>query len=631
VILDDGLGSVSTSFLYTVDPDITSELTSLLIQAESGTLTSSMTANDDPSASGGQFVATSEFALGAATFIVNIPVAGAYLIWWRARERVSAYPFIVVVDDEPADVFHATGVTRSNGWRWGRVGGSFRFLVSDADGSSANSTVVPLTVGLHKLSIWGLDPDMLLDEILITNDRNLTPTPPILTVPPDQTIKELTTLVVTNTAIGFDLSNVPLTFSLAAGPSGVSLDPTNGVLAWTPTEAQGPSTNLVYVQVTDHGSPSLSEIKSFRVIVSEVNNGAPALTVPPDLVIDELTTLVIQNSATDPDTPPSRQSFSLVAAPDGMLIDPDTGVLTWKPSEVQGPSTNLITVQVSDNGSPPMSDSQSFTIVVNEVNSPPVLTVPRNRTIHQLATLVVTNTAIDPDRPANTQTFNLVSAPDGVQLDRSTGVLSWTPTEAQRFTTNLITLSVTDNGVPPLSDTGSFTVVLSEVNSPPEIAQVPPQTIRPGSMLTITNTAFDPDIPPDQFTFSLGVDAPAGATIEPFSGVFTWKPTAAQADSTNSVTIGITDNGLPEGKSSTTFAIVVSKLAPIIVTSVSLGNDDIRLRVTGDPGILYSLQVSVDLVSWSSLSPIEAPGEDFELVDSDVAANPHRFYRVMTQ
>ena len=56
-------------------------------------------------------------------------------------------------------------------------------------------------------------------------------------------------------------------------------------------------------------------------------------------------------------------------------LDPLTGVLTWTPTEAQGPSTTVITVQVTDNGTPPLSASRTFTVNVAEVNSPPALAV----------------------------------------------------------------------------------------------------------------------------------------------------------------------------------------------------------------------------------------------------------------
>src|SRR5206468_3887842 len=86
-------------------------------------------------------------------------------------------------------------------------------------------------------------------------------------------------------------------------------------------------------------------------------------------------------------------------------------------------------------------------------NSPPVLTVPPDQTISELSTLTVTNSASDADVPADTLTFSLLSGPPGAHLDSATGLLTWTPTEAQGPSTNLITVRVTANGIPALNDT----------------------------------------------------------------------------------------------------------------------------------------------------------------------------------
>src|SRR5438093_307699 len=127
-----------------------------------------------------------------------------------------------------------------------------------------------------------------------------------------------------------------------------------------------------------------------------------------------------------------------------MTLDPSSGVLSWTPTEAQGPSTNLITVRVTDNGAPPLSDTKSFTVVVTEANSAPVLTVPTAQTVAELNTLTVTNSASDTDLPADTLTFSLVSAPAGVNLDSSSGVLRWTPTEAQGPDRKRIRLNFSD-------------------------------------------------------------------------------------------------------------------------------------------------------------------------------------------
>src|SRR5205814_2197621 len=105
----------------------------------------------------------------------------------------------------------------------------------------------------------------------------------------------------------------------------------------------GPATNLIGVIVTDNGSPSLSATQTFTVAVLEVNT-APELAGIPDAVVAEGATLLVTNSATDVDFPANALAFTLgPGAPTNMLINATNGLITWLPTESQGPATNLIT------------------------------------------------------------------------------------------------------------------------------------------------------------------------------------------------------------------------------------------------------------------------------------------------
>src|SRR5207302_667244 len=159
-------------------------------------------------------------------------------------------------------------------------------------------------------------------------------------------------------------------------------------------------------------------------------------------------------SATDVDLPANTLTFALVSAPTGMTINPANGAISWTPSEAQGPSTNVVSVSVTDNGVPALSVTNSFTVTVTEANLTPLLS------------------ATDVDLPANTLTFALVSAPVGMSINASSGAISWTPREAQGPSTNVVSVSVTDNGVPALSVTNSFTVTVNVPATTPLIKSV---------------------------------------------------------------------------------------------------------------------------------------------------------------
>jgi len=451
---------------------------------------------------------------------------------------------------------------------------------------------------------------------------------PVLPTQADRTINELSTLTVTNTATDADLPANVLIYQLVSPPAGASING-SGVITWTPTEAQGPSVNTFETIVTDNGTPALRATNFFTVTVTEVNS-APVLTVPGDQAIKEIVnTLVVTNRATDPDLPPNTLTFNLVSAPTGVTLDSHTGVLSWTPTEAQGPGAFMITVKVTDNGTPPLSDTGSFRVIVSEINSVPALAVPPDQTIDELSTLVVTNTAGDADLPANTLSFSLVSAPSGVSLDAVTGVLTWTPTEAQGPSENRITVKVTDNGSPPLSDTRSFAVSVREVNSPPVLAPPSDHLAVIGNQLTITNSASDTDLPPNTLTFSLDPGAPAGAVIDPVSGVSTWTPTANQGPETYVVTVRVTDDGIPGLSDARTIRITV--VFPPVIESIVLSGETVALSWSAIPGQIYRVQFKSDPgeSTWGDL-PGDVTADGPTAVKTDlVNGRAQRFYRVV--
>jgi PKD repeat protein len=120
--------------------------------------------------------------------------------------------------------------------------------------------------------------------------------------------------------------------------------------------------------------------------------------------------------------------------------------------------------------------STAASLTVIPVNSAPVLAAIGNTNVDEATLLTFKVTASDADIPAQTLTYTLEpGSPVGAVINGSSGVFSWIPTYAESASTNLITVKVTDNGTPPLSDSGSFTVAVRRVSVPPTIL-TPPQS-----------------------------------------------------------------------------------------------------------------------------------------------------------
>jgi len=98
-------------------------------------------------------------------------------------------------------------------------------------------------------------------------------------------------------------------------------------------------------------------------------------------------------------------------------------------------------------------------------------------------------------------------------------------------------------------------------NSPPVLGSIGPREVGEGSLLTFQATATDVDAGQD-LSFSLAPGAPAGASIDPETGVFTWIPDD-EAGAPFSITVIVRDNGLPQLDDQETFLVTVHNVAPV--------------------------------------------------------------------
>lgn len=275
----------------------------------------------------------------------------------------------------------------------------------------------------HTFTVRASDGYASANQTVTVTVNEVNEAPTLAAIPP-QTVDELTLL--TFTAIGAD-TDIPantLTYSLIGAPEGAVIEPATGIFTWTPSETQGPGVFNFTVRASDG---NLSRDRSVVVTVNEVGV-APTLSAIPALAVDEGIQLSFTATATDPDLPANTLTYSLVGAPEGASIHPDTGTFTWTPTEAQGPGIFNVTVRVSDGN---LSHERAVVITVNEVNTAPVLAGIPAQTVREDAPLTFVASSVDADLPAQSLTFSLVGAPSGAAIHPSTGVFGWTPDQAQ--------------------------------------------------------------------------------------------------------------------------------------------------------------------------------------------------------
>ncbi len=74
----------------------------------------------------------------------------------------------------------------------------------------------------------------------------------------------------------------------------------------------------------------------------------------------------------------NRVTYSLLTAPTGATIDPDSGAISWTPTAAQAGISHPFTVQVSDAGSPPVTTTVAFNVAAAPI--PEAIATTRNGT-----------------------------------------------------------------------------------------------------------------------------------------------------------------------------------------------------------------------------------------------------------
>jgi VCBS repeat-containing protein len=361
-----------------------------------------------------------------------------------------------------------------------------------------------------------------------------------------------------------------LTFSITGGnASGAfAINPATGqitVANSTPLDFETTPTFTLTVTATDNATPPTSGTGTITVNLTNVNE-APVVNDQSFNVAEGSAngTVVGTVAATDPEVPASQAlTYAITAGNTGgvFAINAATGQITVANGAALDNETMpsfALTVTVTDNGTPVLSDTAVVTINVTDANDPPVandatFSLPENSAN---GTAVGTATATDPDLPAQTLTFAITGGdPSGAfAINASTGAITVANSSALDFETTptfTLTVTVTDNGTPNLSDTGTITVNLTDLNEAPvandatfSVAENSPNGTAVGTV-----TATDQDVPAQTLTYAITVGNTGGAfAIDPATGQITVANSAAvdtETTPTFTLTVTVTDNGSP--------------------------------------------------------------------------------------
>jgi hypothetical protein len=181
---------------------------------------------------------------------------------------------------------------------------------------------------------------------------------------------------------------------------------------------------------------------ALTVFLNNLNDTAPVLSVPSELVGNELELIQFTASATDADGD-TDFVFSLAGTvPAGAAIDAGSGLFSWTPAEDQDGVHSLV-VRVSDGI---QSSEKPVTIRVLEVNLPPRITSTPGLQVAAEEPYEYQLEAEDDDLPANTLQYSAPQLPAWLQLDAASGLLTGSP-QVQHIGEHPIVVAVSDGTV----------------------------------------------------------------------------------------------------------------------------------------------------------------------------------------
>ena len=505
---------------------------------------------------------------GKAEYSVNVTASGTNVFEsgnnWRVlvvkvSGDINAPPVLNIIDDQTVNEFVEltfTATASDDDSLTFSFDGTFPSGAAITDDGNFTWTPTESQDGDHTITVQVTD-GSLTDSETLTVTVNEVNVAPVLNTIGDKGTSELVELTFTATASDTDVvDNVvnTLTFSFdGTFPLGAAITD-DGNFTWTPTESQD-GDHTITVQVTDG---SLTDSETLTVTVRDVN-APPVLNTIDDQTVNEFVELTFTATASDDDS----LTFSFDGTfPSGAAIT-DDGNFTWTPTELQD-GDHTITVQVTDGS---LTDSETLTVTVNEVNVAPVLNTIGDKGTSKLVELTFTATASDTDvvdNVVNTLTFSFDGTfPLGAAITDD-GNFTWTPTESQDGD-HTITVQVTDGS---LTDSETLTVTVRDVNVAPVLNTIDDQTVNEFVELTFTATASDDD----SLTFSFDGTFPSGAAITD-DGNFTWTPTESQ-DGDHTITVQVTDGSLTDSE---TLTVTVNEVnvAPVLNTIGDKGTSEL--------------------------------------------------------
>jgi hypothetical protein len=168
-------------------------------------------------------------------------------------------------------------------------------------------------------------------------------------------------------------------------------------------------------------------------------------------------------------------------------------------------------------------------------------------------------------------------------------------------------------------------------NAAPRLTVPAGLIVHPGHYVSAFISATDPDASSQRLTFSLGPNAPAGASIDPTTGLFSWTPPVDDVRETNRFIVRVADNGLPVLGDSKSLEVYVNRMRLMQFEVFAPGIVYLAWRAIAGQTYRVQFKERLDQASWADLpdSTITPVGPGANAIDRSAPVRGQRFYRVV--
>jgi hypothetical protein len=255
---------------------------------------------------------------------------------------------------------------------------------------------------------------------------------------------------------------------------------------------------------------------------------------------------------------------------------------------------------------------------------------PTSLTVNRGSNVTSTITAAPTNGLNSCYTLNASGLPSGVTATFATNPTIGTSvlllTASNTATSGTWTVTIT--GLSGLLWHTTAIALTVPTNTPPTLLPIANQSVNVGQTVVFSASATDTNQPPPILSFALLAGA-TNATLSTNSGAFSFRPLVTQANSTNSFTLEVSDNGVPPLSATQSFSVAVKPLSAPGISDILSKGGQFSFNVNGLSGPDYEIQISTNLMQqWSSVFIADSPSVPFVWTDTGASNSPQRFYRI---